>query len=802
MKKNLLAFFAILFIGNFALAQVAWDGYSIASQYAGGTGTQSDPYRISTAPQFMYFLKSVKEGNTYSGKYIKLTNEISLCGNAINLTGQPVMGYSVFSGGEFNGYFDGDNHFINSICNLFCLFHTLNGTVCNLGIENDNTSDGVGSIACTVEQSGIIVSCTRILTGKNSSDYVRRPFSNINKGAIINCQIQGTINTHREYGYSYISAGIAVDNYGTILNIDYSSYSFNDYESSSKSKKLVSNNYYGAVVDFGDLGPGFNSSNNTPVTNSTVDYETWKNNHPSTNYTLPSLSDTKFIYFNDPMGIYTHDAISVPTNQNLSSYLANPSIDDCIFAGWKYKNTTYASTSSIMVTDNMILTPTWTQKITQQPTKEQPTVLVSDSKHALYQWYAQTDGKVEYPNWTSTNTAHGSSSSYTYEIIASEGQQLSIDWNTDSEGGCDELNIVIDGIRVLSKGGHNQTGTLTYVFRTTGTHKVVVSYSKDDSVSDYSDKVWVSNVWLGAAPVLLEGETSNTLSSNIIKKGGIAWCSVKYTNSNEILKSNSIELACENNTVNLIDGNDFSETETKIVDELTFTKTFSASAAGNWNAFYVPMSVDVEEYAGDLDFAEIYAFCATVDTNGDGVVDANDDNFLFVRPVKTGSIKPNVPYLIRPREAKTYVINSADNVLHKATEGKVEFGTTIEKYTVTGLNNSFTVTAGDNNFYVSATGKLNYRTTGSTTVKANRWIMHRESQEYGGGNNNDIAGAKEYRIITIGEDMDEATAIKAINASNANNSGVYTLDGRKVNDVKSLPNGIYIKNGKKIFINN
>lgn len=254
--------------------------------------------------------------------------------------------------------------------------------------------------------------------------------------------------------------------------------------------------------------------------------------------------------------------------------------------------------------------------------------------------------------------------------------------------------------------------------------------------------------------------------------------------------------------VDLVDGEPYTNATTTTCDKLTFTKTFSASAAGNWNAFYVPMSVNVEEYSGDLDFAEIYAFCATVDTNGDGVVDANDDNFLFVRPVKTGSIKPNVPYLIRPREAKTYVINSADNVLYKATEGKVEFGTTIEKYTVTGLNNSFTVTAGDNNFYVSATGKLNYRTTGSTTVKANRWIMHRESQEYGGGNNNDIAGAKEYRIITMGEDMDEATAIKAINASNANNSGVYTLDGRKVNDVKSLPNGIYIKDGNKIFINN
>lgn len=263
----------------------------------------------------------------------------------------------------------------------------------------------------------------------------------------------------------------------------------------------------------------------------------------------------------------------------------------------------------------------------------------------------------------------------------------------------------------------------------------------------------------------------------------------------------TITVPSNSNEIALIDGEPYDNPSTTTCDKLTFTKTFSASAAGNWNAFYVPMSVNVEEYASNLDFAEIYAFCATVDTNGDGVVDADDENFLFVRPVKTGSIKPNVPYLIRPHEAKTYIINSVDNVLHKATEGKVEFGTTIEKYTVTGLNNSFTVTASDNNFYVSATGKLNYRTTGSTTVKANRWIMHRVSMEYGGGDNNDIAGAKEYRIITIGEDMDEATVIKAINALDADNIDVYTLDGRKVNDTKTLPNGIYIKNGKKIVVN-
>lgn len=256
-------------------------------------------------------------------------------------------------------------------------------------------------------------------------------------------------------------------------------------------------------------------------------------------------------------------------------------------------------------------------------------------------------------------------------------------------------------------------------------------------------------------------------------------------------------------TINLVDGENYTNSQSTNCESLTFTKTFSESSVGNWNALYVPMSINVEEYAGELDFAKIYAFCATIDTNGDGMVDADDENFLFVRPVKSGNIKANVPYLIRPHEAKTYTINSADNILHKATEGKVEFSTTEDKYTVTGLNAAFTVTAGDNNYYISTTGNLNYRTSGSTTVKANRWIMHKESTEYG-VESGDVNNVKSFRIFTIGEDMDEETAIRMIKGSNPNNindDNTYTLNGNKMNtSSQNLQKGIYIKNGKKFIV--
>lgn len=317
--------------------------------------------------------------------------------------------------------------------------------------------------------------------------------------------------------------------------------------------------------------------------------------------------------------------------------------------------------------------------------------------------------------------------------------------------------------------------TKNYEFSGNDGEVVTVHIQKDDAVESGDYKFVLTDIELTDA----QGGTFRTSRST-------------YTIS---VPSNSTDYA-------LVDGENYSNATTTTYDALTFTKTFSASTVGNWNAFYVPMSIDVEEYTGELDFAEIYAFCATVDTNGDGTVNADDENFLFVRPVMTGCTEANVPYLVRPHEAKTYTINSADNILHKAENGYVEFSTTLDKFTVTGLNEAYTVVAGDNNYYVSASGKLNYRTTGSTSVKANRWIMHRESKKYG-SNGNTASEAKEYRIVALGEEMDEADVIRMIGMSVMDvraNDDIYTIDGMKVNGMGGLQKGIYIKRGKKYIV--
>lgn len=54
-----------------------WNGGS-ADDFGGGSGTQSDPYRISTGEELSLLAQEVRAGNDYAGKYFTLTEDILL----------------------------------------------------------------------------------------------------------------------------------------------------------------------------------------------------------------------------------------------------------------------------------------------------------------------------------------------------------------------------------------------------------------------------------------------------------------------------------------------------------------------------------------------------------------------------------------------------------------------------------------------------------------------------------------------------------------------------------------------------
>ncbi len=91
---------------------VDWNG-TVASGFAGGAGTESDPYTIANGEQLAYFRNAVDNGTTFEGKFVKLTASINL--NDINF--DPIgFGYDydgfMTNGKTFNGTFDGGNHTI------------------------------------------------------------------------------------------------------------------------------------------------------------------------------------------------------------------------------------------------------------------------------------------------------------------------------------------------------------------------------------------------------------------------------------------------------------------------------------------------------------------------------------------------------------------------------------------------------------------------------------------------------------------------------------------------------------------
>ena len=124
MKRLILSLF--LFVQAVQIV-CAWNG-SIATSYAGGDGSQSNPYQIATAEQLALLAHNVNdEGITYSGQYFILTNDIDLFGlngtDTIQWTPIGIIAENVVHNGEdahpdhryFKGKFDGTNHIISNL---------------------------------------------------------------------------------------------------------------------------------------------------------------------------------------------------------------------------------------------------------------------------------------------------------------------------------------------------------------------------------------------------------------------------------------------------------------------------------------------------------------------------------------------------------------------------------------------------------------------------------------------------------------------------------------------------------------
>lgn len=174
-----------------------WVG-TIAEKFAGGTGTESDPYQISNGAELAYLAQQVNAGESYSDKYFTLTNDIDLGSKEWTPIGNDDGNYNYY---EFKGTFDGDGHII---CNLNVpdtalpgLFGQATGVIQNLIVKGEVHADGIaGDNYCT---AGGIVCYGDNVTVQNCGFYGTIYSGNNTYGAILGSGIGATVRNCWNY---------------------------------------------------------------------------------------------------------------------------------------------------------------------------------------------------------------------------------------------------------------------------------------------------------------------------------------------------------------------------------------------------------------------------------------------------------------------------------------------------------------------------------------------------------------------------------------------------------------------------
>ena len=179
MKKNVLSILLALsllltLLPTAALAaDGAWDG-SIATAFAGGTGTERDPYQIADGAQLAYLASEVNKGQPYENAYFVLTADIDLGNHAWTPIGNSFSD-ALFGGTDYSvfaGNLDGKGHTVSNISigtegaplesDVFGLFGVTGGKLSNLNLN------GVTICGTAKNVSGYVIGLAGALSGSAS----------------------------------------------------------------------------------------------------------------------------------------------------------------------------------------------------------------------------------------------------------------------------------------------------------------------------------------------------------------------------------------------------------------------------------------------------------------------------------------------------------------------------------------------------------------------------------------------------------------------------------------------------------
>ena len=235
-----------------------------------------------------------------------------------------------------------------------------------------------------------------------------------------------------------------------------------------------------------------------------------------------------------------------------------------------------------------------------------------------------------------------------------------------------------------------------------------------------------------------------------------------------------------------------------LVNDLTYTRTFSSTQVGKWQPLFVPLDIEVtEELLGQCDIAMPYMVTIEGSISGGTNEDGGDD-VLVLKKLKQGdTAQHGTPYFIRPKAAGNFSLEYADAHLYSKSEvTTLTCSTTLDNYAFVGQYAVGKPADGTTWYAINAAGSLQRGDDSSPDLPAQRWYMTKTSKSGVPA----YAPARSMRITTFGEDEFGGTAnaiFEVADSHGASPSGIYSLSGVRL----AKPHkGLNIINGKKVMI--
>ncbi len=217
MKK----IFTLVFVCVTAMAAMAQSEDTGSNAWGlSGSGTEADPYKVSTADDFAKMATNCTSEHKGTGEYFKMTNDIDFGGSADTPVQLPAIGKDGSAqitkiAFGFDGTFDGDNHTITGI------YHTNNA---------NNAKGKYNALFGCVDKNGVV---KNVVMGKDnhieSYSYTGSIVS-LNMGKIENCTNNADITGVQSFAggiCAYMLNGCGTiekcKNYGNVISMTYAS---------------------------------------------------------------------------------------------------------------------------------------------------------------------------------------------------------------------------------------------------------------------------------------------------------------------------------------------------------------------------------------------------------------------------------------------------------------------------------------------------------------------------------------------------------------------------------------------------